>query len=164
MSLNSGNSPHERLRRLGIALPEAPAAAANYVPTRTVPIGGDRALVYVAGQVPRREDGALYTGRVPSQVPVSDAAEAARACGIAILAQLESVAGLANVEAILQVSGFVLSDDDFGDQPEVVNGCSDLLVEVLGEPGRHSRAAVSANALPRGVTVEIAAVAVVRTR
>lgn len=156
-------SPRERLQALGIELPAAPAPAANYVPTRIVPIGDGRAQVFVAGQVPRRADGSMYVGRVPSQVSVEDAREAARACAIAILAQLEAAAGLDRVEAILQVIGFVLCDDSFGEQPEVLNGCSDLLVEVLGDAGRHTRAALGASALPRGVTVEIAAVALVRT-
>ncbi len=156
-------SPHYRLRELGIELPAAPAPAANYVPTRTVPLGEGRALVHVAGQIPRRPDGSLYLGRVPSQVGGDEARAAARGCGLAILDQLEAAAGLDRVEQVSQVIGFVLSGDDFGVQPEVVNGCSDLLVEVLGEAGRHTRAALGTNALPRGVTVEIAAVAVVRT-
>ena len=155
--------PHDRLRELGIELPAAPAPAANYVPTVTVPIGDGRALVYVAGQIPRKGDGSLYTGRVPGEVAVEEARAAARACGVAILAQLEAAAGLDRVEQVTQVIGFVLSEAAFGDQPEVVNGCSDLLVEVLGDAGRHSRAALGTNSLPRGVTVEIAAVAVVRT-
>jgi len=157
-------SPHDRLRELGLSLPSAPAAAANYVPTRVVPIGDERALVYVAGQVPRRPDGSMYVGRVPDEVSVTDAIEAARASGLAILAQLEAAGGLDRVEQMLQVNGFVRCEDGFGDQPEVVNGCSDLLVEVLGDAGRHTRAALGANALPRGVTVEITAVALVRTR
>ncbi len=127
-----------------------------------VPLGEGRVAVHVAGQIPRRPDGGLYTGRVPSQVDSDQAREAARACALAILAQLEKAVGLDRIEQIAQVTGFVLSDDGFGDQPEVVNGCSDLLVQVLGEAGRHTRAAVGTNALPRGVTVEIAAVAVAR--
>lgn len=156
-------TPHERLHGLGLELPAAPAPAANYVPTRSVPIGGGRSLVYVAGQIPRRPDGTLYTGRVPSEVGVEEARAAARACGLAILAQLEAAGGLDRVEQVTQVFALVLSDDGFGEQPEVVNGCSDLLVEVLGEAGRHARAAVGTNSLPRGVTVEITAVAVLRT-
>jgi enamine deaminase RidA (YjgF/YER057c/UK114 family) len=76
---------------------------------------------------------------------------------------MEAAAGLDNVEQVTQLIGFVLSTDDFGDQPKVINGASDLLVEVLGDVGRHSRAALGTNALPFSVTVEIAAVAVVRT-
>jgi enamine deaminase RidA (YjgF/YER057c/UK114 family) len=156
-------TPHDRLRALGIELPAAPPPAANYVPTRTVPIADGRALVYVAGQIPRKADGTLYTGRVPSQVSVEEAKAAARACGVAILAQLEAAGGLDRVEQVAQVIGFVNCEAGFGEQPEVVNGCSDLLVEVLGEAGRHTRAAVGANALPRDVTVEIAAVAILKT-
>ena len=156
-------TPHDRLHALGIELPAAPPPAANYVPTRVVPLAGGRSLVYVAGQIPRKPDGGMYTGRVPGQVTVEQAREAARACGVAILAQLEAAGGLEKVEQIAQVIGFVNSEDGFGEQPEVINGCSDLLVEVLGEAGRHSRAALGTNSLPRNVTVEIAAVAVVRS-
>ncbi len=81
-----------------------------------------------------------------------------------MLAQIESAAGLENVDQVTQVIGFVLSKDGFGDQPKVINGASDLLVEVLGDAGRHTRIALGANALPFSVTVEVAAVAVVRTR
>ena len=156
-------TPHERLQALGIELPAAPPPAANYVPTRTVPIADGRALVYVAGQIPRKPDGGMYTGRVPTQVSVDDAKVAARECAVAILAQLEAAAGLDKVEQIAQVIGFVNCEAGFGEQPEVINGCSDLLVEVLGDAGRHTRAALGTNSLPRDVTVEIAAVAVVRT-
>ena len=154
--------PIERLHELGYELPPAPPPMASYVPTRLVPLGGGRSLLYVAGQVPMR-DGQLLTGRVPSEVSVEQGQDAARACALNILAQLDAAAGLDNVEQIAQLIGFVLSTDDFGDQPTVINAASDLLVGVLGDAGRHSRAALGTNALPRGVTVEIAAVAVVRT-
>jgi len=136
---------------------------ASYVPTRLVPIGDGRALLYIAGQVAMK-DGELLTGRVPDDVSVEDAQESARRCALNILAQIEAAAGLDNVEAIAQLIGWVLSADDFGGQPQVINGASDLLVEVLGEAGKHARAAVGANSLPRGVTVEIAATVVVRRR
>jgi len=96
------STPYERLRDLGIELPAAPPPAANYVPTRKVPLADGRALVYVAGQIPRQADGSMYTGRVPSQVPVEEARAAARACGVAILAQLEAAGGLQQVEQIAQ--------------------------------------------------------------
>jgi enamine deaminase RidA (YjgF/YER057c/UK114 family) len=134
---------------------------ASYVPTRLVPIGGDRALLYVAGQVPVR-DGTRLTGRVPDQVSVEQAQEAARVCALNILAQVEAAAGLDNVELVAQVIGWVLSADGFGEQPTVINAASELLAAVLGESGRHARAAVGTNALPGSVTVEIAAVVVVR--
>lgn len=156
-------SPHERLKALGLTLPSPPAPLASYVPTRVVEIGNGRALVYVAGQVSSRE-GERMTGRVPDQVSLDQAQEAARAAALNVLAQLEVAAGLDNVEQMLQVTGWVLSNDDFGDQPKVLNAASDLIVDVLGEAGRHTRAAVGASALPLSVTVEITAVAVVRKK
>jgi enamine deaminase RidA (YjgF/YER057c/UK114 family) len=135
---------------------------ASYVPTRLVPIGERRSLLYIAGQVSTR-DGKRLTGRCPDEVSVEQAQDAARACALNLLAQMEAAAGLDNIEQVVQLTGFVLSTDDFGDQPKVLNGASDLLVEVLGDAGRHTRAALGTSALPFSVTVEIAAVAVVRT-
>jgi enamine deaminase RidA (YjgF/YER057c/UK114 family) len=154
--------PIERLSELGYELPPAPPPMASYVPTRLVPLGGGRSLLYVAGQVPVR-DGQLLTGRVPNEVSVEQAQDAARVCALNILAQIEAAAGLDNVEQVAQLMGFVLSTDEFGDQPTVINAASDLLGEVLGDPGRHSRVALGTNALPRGVTAEIAAVVVVKS-
>jgi len=145
-----------------LKLPAPPPAVASYVPTRLVPLGGGRALLYVAGQI-SMEDGKRLVGRCPDEVSVEEAKARARVCALNVLAQMEASAGLENVEQVTQVIGFVLSADGFGDQPRVLNGASDLLVEVLGEAGRHTRAALGTNALPFSVTVEIAAVAVVRT-
>jgi len=156
-------SPHERLRELGLTLPSPPAPVASYVPTRLVPIGEGRALLYVAGQISTK-DGQRLTGRCPDEVSVEQAQEAARACALNLLAQIDSAAGLDHVEQVTQVNGFVLSTDDFGDQPKVLNAASDLLVEVFGDAGRHTRAALGTNALPFSVTVEITAVVVVRIR
>ena len=153
--------PHERLRELGIELPVPPAPVASYVPTVLVPIGNGMSLLYIAGQV-SVQDGKRLTGRCPDQVSIEDAQIAARACALNLLSQMEGAAGLANVERVVQLTGFVLSKDDFGDQPKVLNGASDLIVEVLGDAGRHTRLALGANALPFSVTVEIAAVVVVR--
>jgi enamine deaminase RidA (YjgF/YER057c/UK114 family) len=155
-------SPHARLRELGLQLPAPPAAVASYVPTRLVPIGEARSLLYIAGQV-SSEGGKRLTGRCPDEVSVEQAIAAARVCALNLLAQMEAAAGLDNIEQVMQLTGFVLSTDDFGDQPKVINGASDLIVEVLGEAGRHTRVALGTNALPFSVTVEIAAVAVVRT-
>ena len=155
--------PNERLRELGLKLPVPPAPVASYMPTVLVPIGDGRSLLYIAGQVSVL-DGKRLTGRCPDEVSVEDAQLAARACAINLLAQMESAAGLANVEKVAQLIGFVLSTAEFGDHPKVINAASDLLIEVLGEAGRHSRAALGANSLPFSVTVEIAAVVVVRAR
>jgi enamine deaminase RidA (YjgF/YER057c/UK114 family) len=153
---------HERLRELGITLPPAPAPVASYVQTRLVAIAEGRSLLYVAGQIPREDDRVL-SGRCPDQISVDEAARRARVCGLSVLAQIDQAVGLDNVIEFAQVVGFVQSADGFGDQPKVVNGASDLFVEVLGSAGKHARLALGTNALPLGATVEIAAVAVVRT-
>ena len=144
-----------------MALPEPPVPVASYVPTRLVPLGDGKALLFVAGQVSTR-DGARLTGRCPDQVSVEQAQDAARAAALNVLAQIEGAAGLDRVVEMIQVSGWVLSTDDFGDQPKVMNAASDLFVQVLGDAGKHTRAALGASALPFSVTVEITAVAVVR--
>jgi len=155
-------SPHERLRELGLTLPKPPAPAASYVQTRLVPISDGRALLYIAGQVSAK-DGNRITGRCPDQVSLEEAQEAARACALNVLAQMDGAVGLDQVEQVTQLIGFVCCTPVFGDQPIVINAASELIVEVLGEAVRHTRAALGANALPFSVTVEIMAVALVRT-
>lgn len=142
-----------RLRDLNITLPDAPAPAANYVPY--VQTGN---LLFVSGQISSRPDG-LIKGRLGADMDVTQGAAAARACGLALLAQANAALGsLDRVARVVKLTGFVASTPDFTDQPEVVNGCSDLMVEVFGDKGRHARAAVSAAALPRGVAVEVEAI------
>ena len=142
-----------RLSELNITLPAAPAPAANYVPA--VQSGN---LLFVSGQIPAGPEG-LIRGRLGADLDVAAGAQAARACGLALLAQARAALGsLDRVARVVQLTGFVASTPDFTDQPEVVNGCSDLMVEVFGDKGRHARAAVSAPALPRGVAVEVEAV------
>ncbi|HEV2033930.1 MAG TPA: RidA family protein [Candidatus Dormibacteraeota bacterium] len=155
-------TPYDRLRQLGLKLPAPPAAVASYVPTVLTPIGDQRALLFIAGQVPV-QDGKRLTGRCPDEVTVEEAQAAARVCALNLLAQMEAAAGLDNVEKVAQLTGFVLSTDDFGEQPKVLNAASELLIDVLGDAGRHTRAALGTNALPFSVTVEIAAIVVVRT-
>jgi enamine deaminase RidA (YjgF/YER057c/UK114 family) len=152
----------DRLTELGYRLPDAPRPMASYVPTHLVPLGEGRSLLFISGQVSSR-DGELLTGRVPDQVDVEKAREAARACALNLLAQIEAAVGLDNVEQVAQLTGFVNCAPDFTEQPSVINGASDLLGEVLGDAGRHTRAAVGSSGLPRGVTAEIAAVVVVRS-
>lgn len=150
------------MRELGINLPAPPPPAALYVQTQLVPIGDGRALLYVAGQISRDGD-RLMAGRCPDQVSVEEAIGRARQCALNVLAQIEAAVGLDRVEQLSQVMGFVLSADGFGDQPKVINGASELLIEVLGSAGKHTRAALGTNALPFSATVEVAAVAVVHT-
>lgn len=140
-----------RLSELGITLPDAPAPAANYVPWAVV---GD--MVYVSGQISMK-DGAFTTGKLGDDMSVEDGAAAAKTCAIGLLAQLKAATGgdLDRLVRVVKLTGFVNSTTDFGDQPKVVNGASDFLVEVLGDAGRHTRSAVSAASLPFGVAVEI---------
>jgi len=140
-----------RLAELGITLPDAPAPAANYVPWV---IAGD--MVYVSGQVPMR-DGAFITGKLGQDMSVEDGAAAAKVCAIALLAQLKAACGgdLGRLKQVVKLTGFVNSTGDFGDQPKVINGASDFMVDALGDAGRHARSAVSAASLPFGVAVEI---------
>lgn len=143
-----------RLRELGVTLPDAPAPAANYVPF--VQVGN---LVFVSGQISQGPDG-LIKGRLGDDLDVAAGAAAARRCGMSLLAQARAACGgdLDRVARVVKLTGFVASTADFTDQPKVINGCSDFLVEVLGDAGRHSRSAVSAVALPLGVAVEIEAI------
>ena len=140
-----------RLAELGITLPDAPAPAANYVPFVQV---GD--LVFISGQI-SMQDGNLITGKVGADLTTEEGAEAAKTCGIGLLAQLKAACGgdLDRLVRAVKLTGFVNSTPDYADQPKVINGCSDFLVEALGEAGRHSRSAVSAGALPLNVAVEI---------
>ena len=142
-----------RITQLGITLPDAPAPAANYVPY--VQSGK---LLFVSGQISAGPEG-LIRGRLGEDMDATAGAAAARACGLALIAQARAALGsLDRIARVVKLTGFVNSTPDFTDQPEVVNGCSDLMVEVFGESGRHARAAVSAAALPRGVAVEVEAI------
>ena len=141
----------ERLKELGIELPEPAKPVASYLPfVRT----GN--LISVSGQVSLSGSQA-FKGRVPDQVSLEDAILAARLCGINILAQLNAAldGDLDRVVRIIKLGGFVNCTPDFTDQPKVINGASDLMAEVFGEAGKHSRAAVGASSLPLGVTVEV---------
>ena len=141
-----------RLEELGIVLPEAAAPVASYVPV--VVQGG---FAHVSGQLPFI-DGELLTGRLGEGVSVEAGTAAARACGLMILAQLKAAGVLEKVERVVKLGGFVSSTADFTDQPKVINGASDLMLDVFGEIGKHARAAVGVPALPLGAAVEVDAV------
>ena len=140
-----------RLKDLGVVLPDAPAPAANYVPFVQV---GD--IVYVSGQISNGPDG-LITGKLGDDMDVAGGAAAAKTCAISLLAQVKAACGgdIERLVKVIKLTGFVNSTADFTDQPKVVNGASDFLVEALGDTGRHARSAVSAASLPLGVAVEI---------
>lgn len=143
--------PEARLKELGIVLPQPPQPVANYV--NGVRTGN---LIFLAGKGPRRADGSEITGKLGADVSIEDGYEGARLTGINQLAVLKAMLGdLKKVKRIVKVLGMVNSDPDFVDQPKVINGFSDLMVEVFGERGRHARAAVGMASLPRGQAVEI---------
>jgi enamine deaminase RidA (YjgF/YER057c/UK114 family) len=148
-------TPEQRLEELGIALPEAVSPLAAYVPT--VRSGS---MVYVSGQVPLVDGKVAYTGLLGANgLGVEDGVEAARRCAINVLAALKAELGqLSRVRRVVKLTGFVASEPDFVDQPKVVNGASELFVEVFGEAGRHARSAVGTAALPLGVPVEVEAI------
>jgi enamine deaminase RidA (YjgF/YER057c/UK114 family) len=151
-------SAERRLAELGLELPEPPAPLANYVPWR---IGGG--LLFLSGVGPRRADGTSITGVVGADLSVRQGYEAARLCGLNLLANMRQALGsLDRVEAVLKVLGMVRATPDFAEQPEVVNGCTDLFVQVLGDAGRPARSAVGMGSLPRGIAVEIEAVVLIR--
>ena len=153
-------NPETRLKEAGLALPEAAAPAANYVP---YVVHG--AIITVSGQLPLRDGKMVATGRVGDDVSPEMAAEAAQACGRNIIAQLKAAAGgdLSRIDQILRLEAFVASTDDFTGQPAVVNGASDLMVTAFGEAGKHARFAVGTNVLPLNAAVEIAATAALKS-
>ena len=142
----------DRLAELGITLPEASTPAANYVSfARAVK------LLHVSGQVSRDAAGTPIRGRLGDGLDAEAGAAAARTCALALIAQLKAACGgdLDQLVRVVKLTGFVNSAPDFTDQPKVVNGASDLMVEVFGERGRHARSAVGVAALPLGVAVEV---------
>ena len=147
-----------RLTEMGLSLPDAPTPAANYVPF--VRVGN---LLHVSGQISQTAAG-LIKGRLGADMDVAAGAAAAQTCALALLAQAKrAVDGdWSRLVRVVKLVGFVNSTADFTDQPEVINGASNLMVAVLGEAGRHARSAVSAVSLPRGVAVEIEAIFEIR--
>lgn len=145
-----------RLQELGIVLPDAPAPAANYVPAAR-----SGSLIFVAGQLPMEGGKPQFVGKLGREFQTADGQKAARLCALNIVAQLRAALGgdLDKVKRIVRVGGFVNAVPDFTDHPEVVNGASNVLVEIFGDAGKHARAAVGVGSLPRGVAVEVEAVA-----
>lgn len=149
--------PHSietRLAELGLTLPNAPAPAANYVPWV---ITGNQ--VFVSGQISQNENG-LILGKLGADLSTDEGAEAAKTCALSLIAQLRAALGgdFSRLSRVVKLVGFVNSTADYTEQPKVINGASDLMVEVFGDAGRHARSAVSAGSLPLGVAVEIEAI------
>jgi enamine deaminase RidA (YjgF/YER057c/UK114 family) len=145
----------QRLRELGIVLPEPPEPVAAYIPWV---VAGE--LIFVSGQIPSRDGGLPRTGHVGAELTLEEGAEEARFCAINVLAQLRAAAGsLDMVGRIVRLGVFVASAPGFTHQPAVANGASELMKEVFGEDGKHARAAVGVSELPLGAPVEVDAVA-----
>jgi enamine deaminase RidA (YjgF/YER057c/UK114 family) len=143
-----------RLKTLGLALPEAPRPAANYVPFMVA--GGQ---LFIAGQLSRRADGGGYKGRLGADLSVADGQKAAELACLNLLAQAKTALGsLDRIAQGLRLTGFVSATPDFDEHAQVINGASELLVAVLGERGRHTRSAVGVASLPSGFAVEIDAI------
>lgn len=143
-----------RLNDLGITLPEAAAPAANYVPY--VKTGNQ---LFISGQLPMEAGKIQVSGKLGDDLEVEDGKRAAKLCAINLLAQAKAATGdLGKVTRLVKIVGFVNSTADFTDQPQVINGASDFLVEAMGDIGRHARSAVSAASLPFGAAVEIEAI------
>ncbi|BBD40614.1 endoribonuclease L-PSP (plasmid) [Aminobacter sp. Y103A] len=152
-------SPADRLIMLGVQLPPAPPPVANFV---THVREGD--LLYLSGQGPREADGRLWTGKVGEGVSVSQAYQHARLVGINLLAVMQEALGdLSRVKRVVKLLGMVNASPDFEDHPQVINGCSDLFIDVFGEAGHHARSAVGFGSLPGNITVEIEAIVALRS-
>ena len=152
---NSIVSFEKRLQELGIILPEAPKPIGNYVPAIA---DGDR-LLFTAGMICLKEGRITHAGKLGQDFSIEEGYEAARVCGLNLLAAIKGAAGsLDAVEKFLTLTGFVNATPDFHQSPQVINGASDLIVEVFGEKGKHTRAAVSVACLPLNSAVEVQAV------
>jgi len=145
------STPEERLAELGIELPSPPRPVAAYIPAKRY-----GSMIQISGQIPMREGKLIATGIVPSEVMLADAVACARQCALNALAVLKSeIRELSNVKNVVRLGGFVAADPWFSDHPEVINGASELMLEVFGESGRHARAAVGVASLPLHAPVEI---------
>ena len=145
----------DKLKNLNIKLPEAKAPVGNYVATK---ISGK--MLFISGQISIDESGQLIKGKVGKDLNTEEGYNAAKRCALSIIAQVKKACGddLSKVKSCIKLTGFVNSTDDFIEQPKVINGASDLIASIFGDIGMHTRAAVSTNSLPLGVSVEVDAI------
>ena len=145
-------SYEDNITKLGLKLPEPKAPAGNYVATKIV---GN--LLYISGQISIDEDGQLIKGKVGSDLTSDQAYNAAKRCGLSVISQAKEACkgDLSKIKNCIKLTGFVNSTAEFTEQPKVINGASDLIAEVFGDNGKHTRAAISANSLPLGVAVDL---------
>ncbi|HZL59911.1 MAG TPA: RidA family protein [Stellaceae bacterium] len=149
-----------RLKELKIELPKAARPQANYVPSTRAPFARGSNILFISGQLSQWNGEPRFIGKLGGAISKPDGKAAARICGLNILAHVKAAldGDLDRVKQCLRINGFVNSLPDFVEQPEIVNGCSDLMVEVLGDAGRHSRIAIGVASLPHGMAVEIDAI------
>ena len=145
----------DKIKELQIELPEAKAPVGSYVATKIV---GN--LLYISGQISMNSKGELIKGKVGKDLTTDEAYRAAERCGLSIVAQVKKACNgdLSKIKSCVKLTGFVNSTEDFTEQPKVINGASDLIASIFAEAGMHTRAAVSANSLPLGVSVEVDAI------
>ena len=148
-------SAEQNIEKLKIKLPEAKAPVGNYVATK---ISGK--ILFISGQISIDENGQLIKGKVGKDLDTEAGYNAAKRCALSIVAQVKNACGddLTKVKSCIKLTGFVNSTDDFTEQPKVINGASDLIASIFGDNGMHTRAAVSTNSLPLGVSVEVDAI------
>ena len=146
---------NDKIKELNISLPEAKPPVGSYVATK---ISGN--LLYVSGQISISENGELIKGKVGKDLSVEEGYKAAGRCGLSIISQAKvaCTGDLSKIKSCVKLTGFVNSTDNFTEQPKVINGASDLIASVFGDAGMHTRAAVSTNSLPLGVSVEVDAI------
>ena len=145
----------EKLKELNINLPEAKAPVGNYVAAK---VSGK--ILFISGQISIDDNGQLIKGKVGKDLDTEAGYEAAKRCALSIVAQVKKACGndLSKVKSCIKLTGFVNSTEDFVEQPKVINGASDLIASIFGDAGMHTRAAVSTNSLPLGVSVEVDAI------
>ena len=145
----------DKIKELQIELPEAKAPVGSYVATKMV-----GKLLYISGQISMNSKGELIKGKVGKDLTTDEAYKAAERCGLSIVAQVKKACDgdLLKIKSCVKLTGFVNSTEDYIEQPKVINGASDLIASIFGEAGMHTRAAVSANSLPLGVSVEVDAI------
>ncbi len=145
----------DKIKELEIELPEAKAPVGSYVATKIV-----GKLLYISGQISINANGELIKGKVGKDLTTDEAYEAAKRCGLSIVAQVKNSCkgDLSKIKSCIKLTGFVNSTEDYTEQPKVINGASDLIASIFGDAGMHTRAAVSTNSLPLGVSVEVDAI------
>ena len=146
---------NDKIKELNIELPEAKAPVGSYVATKI-----SKNLLYISGQISMNSQGVLIKGKVGKDLNVEEAYKAAERCGLSIVSQVKKACNgdLSKIKSCIKLTGFVNSTEDFIEQPKVINGASDLIASIFGEAGMHTRAAVSCNSLPLGVSVEVDAI------